>query len=151
MHLVALYREPGLHARACAVLETLARLEPDRLDVQRELARSRADCGNPTAAVAGLERHGKRLLAREDYPGARAVAEEVLALMPGRRQALETIRSIDTHEFARRRARRDRLMRRALWGLAGLLLAAALACDGLARRAYARADALVLERGLIED
>jgi len=151
LHLVELYRKPGLHARACAVLETLADLEPERWEIQRELGRSRADCGNPTAAVTGLERYGKKLLAREEYKAARAVQKEILTLVPGRRQALETIELIDSHAFARRRARRERLLRRASWGLAAALFAALLVFDSLARIDYGRADREVSERSLIEE
>ena len=151
LRLVALYRKPGLHSRACAVLETLAGVEPERWEIQRELARSRADCGNPTAAVAGLERFGKKLLARQEYKAARAVQAEILALVPGRKQALETIELIDSHAYARRRARRDRILRRAAWGLAAILFAALLVFDGLARIDYGRVDREVSRRDLIEE
>jgi tetratricopeptide (TPR) repeat protein len=151
LRLVALYRKPGLHSRACAVLETLTGLAPDRADIQIELARSRADCGNPTAAVAGLERFGKRLLAREDYPAARAVQEEILKLVPGRAQALETIAQIDDQAFARRRERRERFVRRTVWGLAGVLFLAALGFEGLARHAYSRAERAISDENLIEE
>jgi hypothetical protein len=151
LQLVELYRKPGLHARACAVLEKLTALAPDRMELELELARSRADCGNPTAAVAGLERFGKRLLAREEYDAARAVQEAILALVPGRRQALEVIELIDSEAYARRRARRDRSRRRILSGLAALLFVAALSFDFLARSAYHRVEREVSRRDLIEE
>jgi tetratricopeptide (TPR) repeat protein len=145
LHLVELYRKPGLHSRAVGVLESLVKLDPDRLEIQRELARARVDCGNTTGAVGGLERYGRKLLTREDYTAAREVQEEILRLVPSRKQARETIERIDAQVFQRRRAWRRRMARRLALFAVGAGLAGLLALDVRARVDHARA-----ERGLIE-
>jgi tetratricopeptide (TPR) repeat protein len=151
MRLVRLYRAPGLHSRACEVLEALVRLEPDRWDIQRELARSRADCGNSSSAVAGLERYGKKLLAKEEYKDARRVQEEILRLVPGRKEAQQTIEMIDSHVFERRRSWRRRMLRRTALVLAVAAVVAVAVLDGRARLDYARTNSEVSRDNLIED
>jgi tetratricopeptide (TPR) repeat protein len=151
LRLVQLYRKPGLHSRACAVLETLVRLDPERWDLQRELARSRADCGNSTTAVAGLERFGKKLLAREEYREARRVQEEILRLVPGRKEAQQTLEMIDSRVYERRRAWRRSMLGRAALAAAGLFLTALAVLDARARLDYSRANRAVSRESLIEE
>jgi tetratricopeptide (TPR) repeat protein len=149
--LVELFRAPGLHSKACAVLESLVRLDPERWEIHRELARSRADCGDAASAVAGLERHGKKLLAREDYRTARLLNETILELLPSHKQAQLTIERIDAKVFERRRARRRRIYRNTALLLAGALFVAYLVLDVLARLDYARANSAVSRHSMIEE
>jgi tetratricopeptide (TPR) repeat protein len=151
LRLVELYRAPGLHSKACAVLESVVRLDPDRWELHRELARERADCGDAAAAVAGLERHGKKLLAREEYQAARLLHEEILQLLPSHKPAQRTIERIDAKVFERRRARRRRILRGALLALAAAAVAALGVLDVLARVDLARANRTVSRRNLIEE
>lgn len=150
LRLVRLYRAPGLHSKAVTVLEALVRLDPEHWTIQRELAHSRADSGNIADALAGLERYGKKLLARGDYKPARAVQQEILKLAPSRKQAQKTIEMIDAQVYERRRALRRRILQRAclilvLGGLGTLFF-----LDTRARLDLAHAEHEVLRRNLIE-
>jgi tetratricopeptide (TPR) repeat protein len=148
--LVKLYRLPGLHSKAVTVLESLVRLDPEHWTIQRELAHSRADCGNIADALAGLERYGKKLLARGDYKAARTVQQEILKISPSRKQAQKTIEMIDAQVYERRRALRRRILQRTLLvmvtgGLGGLLY-----LDTRARLDAAHAEQEIGRRNLIE-
>jgi tetratricopeptide (TPR) repeat protein len=148
--LVKLYRLPGLHSKAVAVLESLVRLDPEHWTIQRELAHSRADCGNIADALGGLERYGKKLLARGDYKAARAVQIEILKISPSRKQAQKTIEMIDAQVYERRRALRRRLLQRALLVLIAGGLGALIYLDTRARLDLARAEQEIGQRNLIE-
>jgi len=148
--LVDLYRKPGLHAKAAAILTELVELDPDSWDLRRELARSQADCGNPTLAVAELRRFGKKLLSRSEDRLARTVQEEILALVPKHAGAKRTIELIDSEAFVRRRNRRRRVIRRALTALIAVPLGLFCVFDVCARLAYSRASREVAELELIE-
>jgi len=151
LRLVDLYRAPGLHAKACDVLEVLVQLDPESWQLRRELAQSQVQCGNPSLAVAGLERFGKKLLAREEHELARTVFQEILAIVPKRKQALRTIELIDTQAFQRRRVQRRRILARLAVALAVVPLGAYVALDAAARVEYARANQTVSELCLIEN
>ena len=148
--LVKLYRLPGLHSKAVTVLEALVRLDPEHWTIQRELAHSRADCGNIADALAGLERYGKKLLARGDYKAARTVQQEILKISPSRKQAQKTIEMIDAQVYERRRALRRRILQRALLVLIAGGLGTLLYLDTRARLDVAHAEQEIGRRNLIE-
>jgi len=148
--LVELYRGPGLHAKAATVLETLVTLAPDAWDLRRELARTRADCGNPTLAVAELRRYGKQLLARREDRAAREVQEEILTLVPKDANAKHTIELIDSEAFERRRKRRRSFASRALGAAIAVPVGLLLVFDVAARLAFLRAARISSELELIE-
>jgi tetratricopeptide (TPR) repeat protein len=150
LRLVQLYRAPGLHSKAVTVLEALVRLDPEHWTIQRELAHSRADSGNIADALAGLERYGKKLLARGDYKPARAVQQEILKLAPSRKQAQKTIEMIDAQVYERRRALRRRILQRALLVLVAGGLGTLFFLDTRARLDLARAEHELMRRDLIE-
>jgi hypothetical protein len=150
LRLVALYRAPGMHTRACEVLEELCKLDPERYDLERELARSRADCGNSAGAAAGLERFGKKLLAREDYKQARRVQEEILRLLPGHKGAQNTLEQIDGQVLQRRRRARKLWLRRAYLASCLALILTGIALDLRARADLARTEAAISTEELIE-
>jgi tetratricopeptide (TPR) repeat protein len=148
--LVKLYRLPGLHSKAVTVLESLVRLDPEHWTIQRELAHSRADCGNIADALAGLERYGKKLLARGDYKAARSVQQEILKISPSRKQAQKTIEMIDAQVYERRRALRRRIVQRALLVLVAGGIGALLYLDTRARLDVAHVEQEIGRRNLIE-
>lgn len=150
MQLVALYRAPGLHAKAREVLERLIEADPVSLELRLELARTQVDSGDPEAAVEGLTRHGKKLVSREEYVDARKVYEEVLAIGPSHRAAKVALEMIDKQIFAQRRARLRGLRRIGWFLLAGLAVAALVALEVSARLDYVRTTRLVEREELIE-
>jgi len=148
--LAELYREPGLHRKACEVFETLLSTDPTSWDLTRELAHSRAACGDVVKAIQGLDRFGRRRLAMEEYDIARVVFEEILELDPKRTETLKTIEEIDSHVFATRRLRRKRIAR---IGIALFLALAAgywISMELAARSAYSDALRRISDRGMIE-
>lgn len=114
MRLVELYRGPGLHARAKAVLDRLLCVEPDDVGLHVEFARTTVDCGEPEAAIRHLAKRGKTLVGAGNYVAARALYSEILAIDPNHNEAAVSVEMIDKEEFARRRERR----RRVLFGMA---------------------------------
>ena len=136
MHLVKLYRGPGLHVRAKEVLEKLMRIEPEKNELHIELARCRVDCGESQEAVKQLARRGKVLIQKQDYAAARELYEEALDIEPGNREASVSIEMIDKEIFIRRRERKRRLVRlcltvcvvAAMGTFAGVETAARFAC-----------------------
>jgi len=148
--LADLYRGPGLHRKACEVFETLLATDQTSWELTRELARSRAACGDVTKAIQALDRFGRRRLAMEEYDSARLVFEEVLELDPKRAETLKTIEEIDSHVFAVRRRRRKWIARIALVSL--LLFAAGwwVAMELEARSAYSNALRQISDREMIE-
>jgi tetratricopeptide (TPR) repeat protein len=147
--LVALYRKPGLHRRAAAVLERLVEAQGASFELVRELARTRVEAGDVEAALKGLEKYGATLVARESYPLARRVYEEILVIDPGREGARDTLAEIQSGALAQRRARWRRLWRRALVCVLVLGLLPWIGYEALARRAYDAALASVVREGLL--
>lgn len=150
MRLVELYRGPGLHTRAKAVLDRLLVVEPDDVDLHVEFARTTVDCGEPEAAVRHLARRGKSLVGAGNYVAARTLYSEILAIDPAHTEAAVSIEMIDKEEFARRRERRRRV-------LFGIGMAATLAFVGtfvalevLARVACVEMRSLISRERMIE-
>jgi tetratricopeptide (TPR) repeat protein len=150
MQLVALYRAPGLHAKAREVLERLVEADPVALQLRLELARSQVDGGDPEAAVDGLVRHGKKLVSREEYVDARKVYEEVLTIGPTHKAARLALEMIDKQIFAQRRERRRRMKRVAIAALAGIAFGALLTLEVAARIDLVRTTRLIAREELIE-
>lgn len=136
MHLVGLYRGPGLHVRAKEVLERLLRVATEDDTLHVELARCRVDCGESQDAVKHLARRGKVLIQKQDYVAARGMYEEILDIEPGNREASVSIEMIDKEIYVRRRERKRRLLRLAFTvcvvvaagAFTGVELAARFAC-----------------------
>lgn len=149
--LAELYREPGLHRRAEAIYTRLVELEPGSWRLRREQARSRIDSGDVLGAIDGLERHGRALIAAEDYDEARTVYLEILEHLPGHAGARETIAQLDADAFARRRAQRRFAVRVALASCAFVACLALLLQEVSARRDFSAAQRSISERRLIED
>jgi tetratricopeptide (TPR) repeat protein len=150
MQLVALYRAPGLHAKAREVLERLVEADPISLEIRLELARSQVDSGDPEAAIDGLSRHGKKLVSREDYVDARRVYEEVLTIGPRHKAAKLALEMIDKQIFAQRRERRRRIKRFALASFGGIALGALLTFEVAARIDLVRTTRAIAREELIE-
>jgi len=150
MQLVAIYRAPGLHAKAREVLERLVESDPISLEIRLELARSQVDSGDPEAAIDGLTRHGKKLVSREEYVDARRVYEEVLTIGPRHKAARLALEMIDKQIFAQRRERRRRIKRFALTGFGGIALGALLTFEVAARIDLVRTTRSVAREELIE-
>ena len=135
-HLAELYRGPGLHRKACGVLERLCDLEPRAWEIRRELALSRADCGAVEDAVAGLEKFGRERLAAGEFEAARTALEEVLKLDPGHDKAATTLEEIASGAFERRRKQHKKLVSTALLTVLVSLFVVWCYFEGSARRAY---------------
>lgn len=148
--LAELYRAPGLHKKALGVFERLCQLNPDAFELQRELARSIADCGDVPAATTRLEDYGRRQLAAENYVVARQAFAEAHALDPTHENAARTLEEIDSGSLARRRERQRRIVRRVLIGAVALCVTVWFAFEGAARRAFTEASDAVSREGLIE-
>jgi tetratricopeptide (TPR) repeat protein len=148
--LIALYRRPGLHKRVVSVLERLVDSHGASFELVRELARARVEAGDPDAAIKGLEKYGATLLARESYPLARRVYDEILHIDPKRERARETLAEIRTGALAQRRARWRRLRWRVLVFLLLCGLLPWVGYETLARRAYDSATTSVVQEGLLE-
>lgn len=149
-HLAELYRPPGLHRKAALVLAELTELAPEDFGLCRELAHELADAGDSAPALAALEAFARAALGRGDDRGARAALEEVLRFDAGREDARASIARIDEGLYERRRRRRERLRRSALWlALAALALFAA-AREAVARRALAGAERAIARGEWIE-
>lgn len=136
LRLVELYRAPGLHARAKDVLVRLQRADPESIELELELARTRVDCGEAPAAIQQLLRRGKRLVGAENYVGAHLLFEAVLEIEPSNREAAVSVEMIDKEEFARRRQRQRQLLRRCYTTLWLLALATVVWIEASARIAY---------------
>lgn len=150
MQLVELYRGPGLHARAKAVLDRLLHVEPDAVDLHVEYARTCVDCGEPQAAVRHLSRRGKALVGAGNYVAARSMYSEVLAIDPGHHEAAVSIEMIDKEEFARRRELRRRWLRGILLASATIVVGAFTGFEVIARMAAAATRSLVSRERMIE-
>jgi len=150
MHLVGLYRAPGLHVRARDVLERLLRIEPEDPTLHIELARCRVDCGQSQEAVKNLARRGKHLIGRQDYVTARQIYEETLTIEPGSREAALSIEMIDKEIFIRRRERKRRLVRVCLTGCTVAVLGVAAGIDLVARRACLETHSLISRERMLE-
>ncbi len=150
IRLIALYRKPGLHKRACGVLERLVETHGANFELVRELARARVDAGEIDAALKGLERFGASLIARESYPLARRVYEEILAHDPKSEKAKETLAEIHSGALAQRRVRWRRRRRRALALFFLVVVLPWFAYETFARRAYDEATRSVVREGLLE-
>ncbi len=150
MHLVGLYRAPGLHVRARDVLERLLRIDPDDPTLHIELARCRVDCGQSQEAVKNLARRGKLLIGRQDYTTARLIYEEILTIEPGSREASLSVEMIDKEIFIRRRERKRRLVRVCLTGCIVAVLGVAAGIDLVARRACLETHSLISRERMVE-
>lgn len=151
LRLVDLYREPGLHRKACAVLETLLELEPESWELHRERAHSLADCGELPEAVKSLTRFGEARLGRDEFDQARMAFEEVLELDPSAKAPRKTLEGIQTGDFERMVVHRRLLVRRLVMGGCVALVLGVLVFEGLARGAYRTAVRVISERELIEE
>lgn len=150
MQLVEIYRAPGLHSRARAVLDRLLCIETEASDLHVEFARTCVDCGEPQVAVKHLARRGKALVAAQDYVGARMLFAEVLGIEPAHREAALSIEMIDKEVYARRRERKRRALR-LLWTAVGVgVLGFALSLEFAARVAYTETRSLVSREHMIE-
>ncbi|MFN0058131.1 MAG: DUF4388 domain-containing protein [Planctomycetota bacterium] len=150
LELVAVYRGPGLHARAREVLERLVKLDPQAAAPQRELARCLVDLGEPQAAIKLLARFGKILIARQEFDVAREFYAEVLEVDANNKDALQALDAIDTQAHQRRRAARRRIVRRAVAICVLALLGYVLTLEGRARVALAEAQQAISREHLIE-
>lgn len=150
MHLVGLYRAPGLHVRAREVLERLLRIDAEDPTLHVELARCRVDCGQSQDAVKSLARRGKLLISRQDYPIAREIYEEILTIEPGNREASVSIEMIDKEIFIRRRERKRRLVRVFLTTCIVGLLGLAAGVELIARRACLEVHSLISRERMLE-
>ncbi|MBL9080129.1 MAG: DUF4388 domain-containing protein [Planctomycetes bacterium] len=150
MHLVGLYRAPGLHVRAREVLERLLRIDPDDATLHVELARCRVDCGQAAEAVKHLLRRGKHLIGRQDYVTARLLYEEILTIEPGNREASLSVEMIDKEIFLRRRERHRRLVRLFVTGCIVAALGIAFGVELVARRACLETHSLISRERMIE-
>lgn len=150
MHLVGLYRGPGLHVRAKEVLERLLRIEPDNDQLHVEYARCRVDCGEPQDALKLLARRGKILIQKQDYTAARTMYEEALDIEPGNREASVSIEMIDKEIFVRRRERKRRLVRLCLTGIGVAVSGVALCIELAARFACVETHSLISKERMIE-
>ena len=150
MHLVKLYRAPGLHNRAQEVLGRLLQIEPDSHTLHVEFARSMVDCGQSQEAVKHLSKRGKALIAKENYPLARSLYEEILHIEPGNEEATVSIEMIDKENFAKRRERKRRAIRMVLTIAGMLLLGTMIGIELLGRSAYIETRSLISRERMIE-
>ena len=150
MHLVTLYRGPGLHVRARDVLERMLRIDPDDAMLHVELARCRVDCGQAQDATRQLLRRGKVLIGRQDYATARLLYEELLTIEPGNREASLSIEMIDKEIFLHRRERQRRLVRLLLTGCFVAALGIAFGVELVARRACLETHSLISRERMVE-
>jgi tetratricopeptide (TPR) repeat protein len=148
--LVEIYKGPGLFKKAAAVLERMVELSDGAWEHVKALAHARADAGERSEAVRGLEEYGAAELARENYAFAHKVYEEILAIDPECTSASETIAEIKSGELARKKALWRKVKSRVVLGLFALGSLFALAYETLARRAYVRIQQDVARQGLIE-
>lgn len=148
--LVELFTGPGLFKKAAAVLERMVELSDGAWEHVKALAHARADAGERAEAVNGLEEYGAAELARENYPFAHKVYDEILAIDPECERAKETIDEIKSGELARKKALWRKLKARAILALCALAALGALGHEILARRAYVEVQQEVARRGLIE-
>ncbi len=151
MRLVELYRGPGLHSRAKAVIDRLLCVEPDAVDLHIEFARTCVDCGESAEAVKHLSRRGKALVGAGNYVAARTLYAEILAIDANYNEAAVSIEMIDKEEFSRRRERRRRLMRGVMLFAATSVVGTFVCCEALARMACAEVEALISRERMIED
>ena len=179
--LVELYRAPGLHRKAAAVLETLVAMaaEPEEAaaaprprvaagtprspsapsgsaalgewQLRRELAQTRVDCGEAARGTEELAHFGKARLALEDWAGARVVFQELAALDPVCEEARAILASIDSGELARRRERRRKIARSLRTGALAAGLVLWVAYESMARFAWIQATRAVGRAHLIEE
>ncbi len=150
MQLVKLHRAPGLHGKACEVLERLVDLVPTSTDLRTELAQSQVDAGNPQAAVRSLSRQGKLLIGRGEYKDARRLLGVVLEIDPQNGEAKRCIVSLDSKAYQRRKERMRRVARRIAALLVMALLGSVLGLDLRARWELAEASTGILRDRLIE-
>lgn len=151
LHLVKLYREPGLDAKARDVLEKLVAVRPDSVELQRQLARARVDSGDVKKAVKELFRVGRRFVNEERYTEARGAYEEILAIDASQTEAAHFIELIDNETFAQRHRKRRIFVRRCAVVTFLLVLVTFLAIEIGARLDYAEATSRVSRNRLIEE
>ncbi len=148
--LVALYRGPGLHKKACGVLERLFALAGEPWDLVRELAQLRAAAGDVPGALDVLERYGAARLAEESYALAKRAYDEMLAIDARNKRAKLALEELASGALARRRAFWRKLRRRALLGVAALVLVPWAGYEALARKAHMDATRRILRESWIE-
>ncbi|HZN40221.1 MAG TPA: DUF4388 domain-containing protein [Planctomycetota bacterium] len=150
MHLVKLYRAPGLHNKAQEVLGKLVQIEPDSHALHVEYARSMVDSGQSQEAVKHLGKRGKMLIAKEDYVTARSLYEEILHIEPGNEEATVSVEMIDKENFAKRRERKRRAIRMVLTIAGMLLLGTMIGIELIGRSAYNDTRSLISRERMIE-
>jgi len=148
--LVALYRAPGLHARAAETLEKLLGISPESIEIQLEWARSRTAAGDPKAAVAELLKWGKAQVAQENYSQAGRLFEGALDIEPKNEVARRCHEAVKTHRYRERRERNRRFLRRLRAAVASALLLALFIVEMWARWDYAEATREISAEKLIE-
>jgi hypothetical protein len=148
--LVDLYRGPGLHKKACAVIERLFSLAGKSWELVRDLARLRAAAGDVPGALAVLEEYGAARLGEESYPLAKRAYDEMLVLDPRCKRAKQAVEEIASGALARRRAYWRKMRRRVLIGAAAVVLVPWATYEFLARHAFVNATRQVLSEGWIE-
>jgi tetratricopeptide (TPR) repeat protein len=150
MRLVELYRGPGLHARAKAVIDRLLCVEPDAVDLHVEFARTCVDCGESAEAIKHLSRRGKSLVGAGNYVAARTLYAEILAIDPNHNEAAVSIEMIDKEEFSRRAERRRRVMRSIVMLAVTAVIGTFVCAEALARMACHEVQALISHEHMIE-
>ena len=150
MELVELYRAPGLHAKAREVLERLAKVAQDALELHLELARTLVDTGEARSAIAELSRFARRLVNQKRYGDARKAYEEMLSIEPGQEEAVRCIELIDTQTYTRRRLRRRRFLRATGTCAGTFLFTMFLVMEVSARLDYVEATSTISRDRLIE-
>ena len=150
LHLVDLYRKPGLHARARAVLDRLLTVEPDATDLHLEFARTCVDCGEPRAAITHLANRAKALVGASAYDAARELYSEILEVEPNHKEAAVAIDMIDRQEFERRRLRRRRALHHTVFGAIAVVIGLLVCCEVVARIEYTAARSLISSERMLE-
>ena len=150
MHLVKLYRAPGLHNRAQEVLARLLQIEPDSHTLHVEFARSMVDCGQSQDAVKHLGKRGKTLIAKENYPAARSLYEEILHIEPGNEEATLSVEMIDKESYSKRRERKRRAIRIVLTIAGMMMLGTMIGIELIGRSAYIETRSLISRERMIE-
>jgi hypothetical protein len=148
--LAALYRGPGLHKKAGAVIERILALAGEPWDLVHELAQLRAAAGDAPGALELLERYASARLAEPSYALAQRAFEAMLAVDPRNKRAKLALEELASGALARRRAFWRKVRLRALVGAATLVLVPWFGYEALARKAFMDATRRVLREGWIE-
>jgi tetratricopeptide (TPR) repeat protein len=148
--LIALYRGPGLHKKASAVVERLMASSGETWELVRELAQLCAEAGDVRGGVAILDKYGEARLHEESDAVARRAYEAIIALDPKNKRAKATLEEIASGELVRKRAYWRKIRRRVIAGACAVVLVPWLSYEMLARRAYMNATRDVLRQQWLE-